>query len=160
MNIQKNTIVTLHYKIFNQTSGALLDASTDPIAYLHGGYDGILPLVEEALHDKKVGDVVHVDLSIEDGFGEVDANLVRVEPLEVFPADIEVGMVFEADDEEFGDTLLFRVVSIENGHATIDANHPFAGQAIRFETEILEIRTASAEEVQHGHPHGEHGHHH
>ncbi|MEN3810459.1 peptidylprolyl isomerase, partial [Chromobacterium piscinae] len=79
---------------------------------------------------------------------------------EVFPADVEVGMVFEADDPETGELLLFRVTDIADGKAVVDANHPLAGQSIRFSAKVVEVRAASADEVSHGHAHGEHGHHH
>jgi FKBP-type peptidyl-prolyl cis-trans isomerase SlyD len=80
--------------------------------------------------------------------------------LDVFPADVEVGMMFEADDPETGDVLLFCVTDIADGKAIVDANHPLAGQTIRFVAKVTEVRAATAEELSHGHVHGAHGHHH
>ena len=57
MNIEKDTVVTLHYEMFD-ANNQLIDKTEEPIAYLHGGYDGIFPLVEEALHGKAVGEEV------------------------------------------------------------------------------------------------------
>ncbi|KJV27412.1 peptidylprolyl isomerase [Aquitalea magnusonii] len=159
MQIAKDTVVTLHYEMFDAENN-LLDKTEEPIAYLHGGYDGIFPLVEEALHGKNVGDSVDVKLSPDDAFGDPEEELVRVEDLDVFPADVEVGMMFEADDPETGDVLLFRVTDIADGKAIVDANHPLAGQTIRFVAKVTEVRAASAEELSHGHVHGAHGHHH
>ena len=105
MNIEKDTVVTLHYEMFD-ANNQLIDKTEEPIAYLHGGYDGIFPLVEEALHGKAVGEEVNVTLSPDDAFGEQDPELVRIEPLNVFPVEVEVGMMFEADDPETGDTLV------------------------------------------------------
>ncbi|HEX5035020.1 MAG TPA: peptidylprolyl isomerase, partial [bacterium] len=34
----------------------------------------------------------------------------------------------------------------------------FAGMDLRFDVEVLAVRPATAEEVQHGHAHGQHGH--
>jgi FKBP-type peptidyl-prolyl cis-trans isomerase 2 len=62
MQIAKDTVVTLHYEMFDAENN-LLDKTEEPIAYLHGGYDGIFPLVEEALHGKNVGDSVDVKLT-------------------------------------------------------------------------------------------------
>ena len=64
----------------------------------------------------------------DDAFGDYEAELVRVEPLDVFPDDVEltVGMVFEADDPETGDVLMFRVTQIADGKVVVDANHPLA----------------------------------
>ncbi len=102
MQIAKDTVVTLHYEMFD-AENTLLDKTEEPIAYLHGGYDGIFPLVEEALHGKAVGDSVDVKLTPDDAFGDPEEELVRVEDLDVFPADVEVGMMFEADDPETGE---------------------------------------------------------
>ena len=159
MPIAKNTVVTLHYEMFD-ADNTLLDKTEEPISYLHGGYDGIFPLVEEALQGKAVGDSIDVKMEPDDAFGTPEEELVRVEPLDVFPADVEVGMMFEADDPETGDVLLFRVTDIADGKAVVDANHPLAGLTIRFVAKVVEVRAASADEVSHGHAHGEHGHHH
>jgi len=69
-------------------------------------------------------------------------------------------MMFEADDPETGDVILFRVTDVADGKAVLDGNHPLAGLTIRFVATVAEVRPASAEEVAHGHAHGEHGHHH
>ena len=119
MNIEKDTVVTLHYEMFD-ANNQLIDKTEEPIAYLHGGYDGIFPLVEEALHGKAVGEEVDVTLSPDDAFGEQDPELVRIEPLNVFPVEVEVGMMFEADDPETGDTLVYRVTDIADGKAVVD----------------------------------------
>lgn len=159
MSITKNSVVTMHYKMFD-AEGKLLDQTEEPIAYLHGGYDNVLPLVEEALHGKNVGDTAEVLMQAEDAFGEYEPELVRVEDKDVFPQEVEVGMVFEADDPETGDIMLFRVTEIEGNKVTVDGNHPFAGMAIRFVAQVQDIRPATQEELDHGHVHGEHGHHH
>ncbi|KPC52537.1 FKBP-type peptidyl-prolyl cis-trans isomerase [Amantichitinum ursilacus] len=159
MQIAKDTVVTLHYEMFD-TDGKQLDKTEQPIAYLHGGYDNILPLVEEALQGKTVGDSIDVTMEPEDAFGEFEAELVRTEARDVFPMEVEEGMMFEADDPETGDVLLFRVTKIEGDQVTVDANHPFAGVKIRFVGKVEDVREASSEEITHGHVHGEHGHHH
>lgn len=159
MNIEKNTVVTLHYEMFD-ANDQLIDQTEEPIAYLHGGYDGIFPLVEEALHGKAAGDTVDVVLQPDDAFGEQEPELVRVEPLDVFPVEVEVGMMFETDDPETGDVLVYRVTDIADGKAVVDGNHPLAGMKIRFKATVKEVRAAQAEEIEHGHAHGAHGHHH
>ena len=73
MSIVKNSVVSLHYEMYD-ANNQLLDKTEEPIAYLHGGYDGIFPLVEEALHGKNVGDTVEVALSPDDAFGEQDPD--------------------------------------------------------------------------------------
>ncbi|GGP18176.1 FKBP-type peptidyl-prolyl cis-trans isomerase [Silvimonas iriomotensis] len=159
MQIAKDTVVTLNYEMFD-TEGKLLDKTEHPIVYLHGGYDNILPLVEEALHGKAKGDSIDVTMAPDDAFGEYEPELVRKETKDVFPMEVEAGMMFEADDPATGDVMLFRVTEINGNEVTVDANHPFAGMTIRFVGKVTDVREASDEEIAHGHVHGEHGHHH
>jgi FKBP-type peptidyl-prolyl cis-trans isomerase SlyD len=161
MEIVKNTVVSLQYQMYD-SAGELLDQTQDgePMVYLHGGYDGIFPIVEETLQGKKAGDKIDVTMEPDDAFGEYDAELVRIEPQDVFPEEIEVGMMFEADDPESGDVMLFTVTEIADGKVVVDGNHPLAGKRIRFAATVSEVRAASPEELAHGHVHGEHGHHH
>ncbi|MDO4696280.1 MAG: peptidylprolyl isomerase [Neisseria sp.] len=158
MSIKKNSVVTLHYEMYD-ADNQLLDKTEEPIAYLHGGYDGIFPLVEEALHEKNIGDVVDIVMSPDDAFGEQDPELIRIEAADAFPAEVEVGMMFEADMPD-GDIVLFRVTDIADGKVVVDGNHPLAGMKIRFKATVADVRDASEEEIAHGHVHGPHGHHH
>ncbi len=162
MQIIKNTVVSLHYKMFD-ADNQLIDQTQpeEPMTYLHGGYDGIFPLVEEQLQGKQVGDQIDVTMQAEDAFGDHEPELVRQEPIDVFPEDIEleVGMMFEADDPETGDVIVFRITDITNGQVTVDGNHPLAGQTLRFEATVASVREATAEEIDHGHVHDGHHHH-
>jgi FKBP-type peptidyl-prolyl cis-trans isomerase SlyD len=99
-----------------------------------------------------------VTLEPSDAFGEYDANLIRIEPLASLPKDIAEGgyVVAEKDGEE----VVFRVTNIAEGKAMLDGNHELAGQRLRFDATIVDVRPATAEELQHGHVHGAHGHHH
>jgi FKBP-type peptidyl-prolyl cis-trans isomerase SlyD len=36
----------------------------------------------------------------------------------------------------------------------VDLNHPMAGKTLRFDLEIIDVREASAQELEHGHVHG------
>ena len=86
MNIGKDTVVTITY-IVRDMEGKLLEESDQPVSYLHGGYDNIFPLVEQALEGKAVGDKIDLKLQPADAFGEYEEDLVRLEPREGFPAD-------------------------------------------------------------------------
>lgn len=158
MSIQKNSVVTLHYEMYD-ANDQLIDKTEQPIAYLHGGYDGIFPLVEEALHEKNVGDVVDITMQPDDAFGEQDPELIRIESADAFPAEVQVGMMFEADMPD-GDVVVFRVTDVADGKVVVDGNHPLAGMKIRFKATVADVRDATAEELAHGHVHGPHGHHH
>lgn len=159
MQIKANTVVSLNYAMYDQDNN-LIDQNVQPIVYLHGGYDNILPAVEAALEGKQAGDKSSVMLQPEQAFGERDPNNQHEEDISAFPPDIEVGMMFETQDADSGELLQFKVVNIDAGVVTLDGNHPLAGMVIRFDTEVLAVRAASDEEVAHGHVHdGSHEHH-
>ncbi|HEY7944460.1 MAG: peptidylprolyl isomerase [Burkholderiales bacterium] len=160
MNIFSNTVVTLTYKLFS-ANGKLIEQSTQPISYLHGGHQGIFPKVEAALAQKEVGDQLSVTLEPEDGFGEYDADLVRVETQDRFPQEVKVGMQFEGQAEGDGQAgVVYTVTDIADGKVVVDGNHQLAGQRLRFDCTIVDVRPATSEEMAHGHVHGAHGHHH
>ena len=158
MAIEKNTVVSLSYKMYDEKNNLIDQTVDEPMVYLHGGYDGIFPVVEEALHGKNIGDTVDMHLSVEDAFGEIDADLIRVEDIKNLPETPKVGLIFEGEDET-GEIGLYRVTEIADGKAVLDGNHPFAGMKIRFVAEVVAVRSATNEELAHGHVHS-HGHHH
>ncbi|MDD3355010.1 peptidylprolyl isomerase [Zoogloea sp.] len=159
MEIAKNTVVTLDYTV-TDPDGKMIDDGQHPLVYLHGGYDGIFTVIEEALHGKKTGDTLKVKLLPEDAFGEYDAELVLMEDASLFPDNIEVGMSFERVGEDGEEDTIYHVTEIADGKVVVDGNHPLAGTALIFDITVKSVRAASAEEVGHGHVHGEGGHHH
>lgn len=161
MKIEKNAVVSLRYELFDST-GELLEKVEEQIEYLHGGYDGIFPLVEEALHNKHVGDSCSVTLQPDDAFGEYEHELVEVEPRSSFPKDVAVGMQFEGapDDSDDDDFLLYTVIEVNQDEVTVDGNHPLAGKTLTFNCTVTGVRAATAEELEHGHVHDDEGHSH
>lgn len=159
MLVAENTVVSLHYELLD-SKGELIEKTDAPIEYLHGGYDGIFALVEQALQGKSVGESCDVYLQPTDAFGEYDATLVRIEPLDKFPASIEVGMRFEGQAESSGEAMIYTVTDIADEKVVVDGNHPLAGMALRFLCTVESIRAATTEETEHGHAHGAHGHEH
>jgi FKBP-type peptidyl-prolyl cis-trans isomerase SlyD len=160
VNIVKDTVVTITY-IVRDMEGTLLEESNQPVSYLHGGYDNIFPMVEAALEGKAVGEKIDLKLQPADAFGEYEESLVRLEPREAFPDDIEIGMQFVGSpDGGNGEEVLYSVTDIAEDKVVVDGNHPFAGQAVHFQCTVSDVRVATADEVTHRHAHGEHGHHH
>ena len=159
MQIGKDTVVELTYEL-TDGDGKLIERTEDPIEYLHGGYDGIFPLVERALAGKGVGDSCRVRLEPDDAFGEYDAELMHLEPRNKFPADIAVGMRFEGRGVESGTKLVYTVTDVAEDKVVVDGNHPLAGRTLQFDCTVTAVRAATAEEIEHGHVHGAHGHHH
>lgn len=159
MKIATKTVVSIIYELRN-SDGSILEVSEKPVSYLHGGFDGIFPKVEEELHGKEVGDSLDITLESEDAFGEYDEELVQIEPASAFPADkLEVGMQFEGEDAS-GDVVLYTITDIADGKVVVDGNHPWAGERLHFKCTVKGIRPATKEEIEHGHTHGEGGHHH
>jgi FKBP-type peptidyl-prolyl cis-trans isomerase SlyD len=157
MNVFANTVVTLSFKLYD-SSNRLIEETDDPVTYLHGGHSGIFPKVEEALSQKKVGDTVSVTLEPEEAFGDYDASLMRIEPVDQLPPDIEIGGHLVAEQD--GGEKVWRITDIADGKAVLDGNHELAGQRLRFDCKVLDIRPATQDEIVHGHVHGAHGHHH
>ncbi len=160
MNTQvaKNTVVTLDYNV-TDPDGELVDAGKEPLVYLHGGYDDIFPKIEEAVQGKAIGESVKVKLLPDEAFGEYDEELIQVEPRDSFPKEIQVGMQFEGapegtDDEDF---VIYRVTDIADDKVVLDGNHPLAGMALIFTCTVTSVRPASAQEITHGHVHGDEG---
>ena len=159
MNIGKDTVVTLRYELLD-SDGVLLEETGSLMSYLHGRHDGIFPLVEKGLDGKCAGEAFSVSLEPEDAFGDYDENLLRVEPREVFPKNLKIGMQFEGvpqgeDDDKW---VIYTVTDIADNQVVVDGNHPLAGQRLLFKCVVAEVRAATKEELTHGHSHGDHGH--
>lgn len=159
MRIGKNTVVTISYEM-SDAEGKLLEKSEQPYSYLHGGYHGVFPAVEQALEGMSAGETCDVTLEPEDAFGEYDEELLRVEPRSLFPENVEVGMQFEGVAKESGEHRLYTVTDVAQDKVVVDGNHPLAGKVVNLACTVSEVRVATAEEVAHGHAHGAHGHHH
>lgn len=153
-------VVSIHYTLTND-QGEVIDSSREsaPLSYLEGAQN-IIPGLEKELQKMAVGESRKVSVSPEEGYGTHDAGLVQQVPLAAFQGvdKVEPGMQFQANTEN-GPQLIV-VTAVSDTLATIDANHPLAGQTLHFDVEIMEVREASEEELAHGHVHGPGGHHH
>ena len=160
MRIEKNTVVTLSYRL-TDAQGEFIEETEEPLVYLHGGYDGIFPRVEEALEGKEAGFKSTFHLEPEDAFGDYDADQVRVEPRTKFPEPLEIGMRFEGVPEDDDDDIeILTVTDLTDDTVVLDANHPLAGVSLRLAVEVLDVRAGTDEEIEHEHPHGAGGHDH
>lgn len=160
MHIEKDTVVSLQYYKLSNLDGEIVDESTSPVSYLHGGYGGMFLVVEEALQGKEAGYHLRLAMEPEETFGEYDSELIRIEPRNAFPANVEVGMQFEGEEESSGEMAIYTVTDVTDDIVVVDGNHPLAGMALQFECAVLEVRAATADELSHGHVHGPHGHNH
>jgi len=155
VRIEPGTVVTLEYELRN-ADGEPLEEDGARLAYLHGGFGGIFPKVEAALEGKGVDQELAITLEPKDAFGEYDADLLRIEPRNLFPETLEVGMQFEGVPGEGGGgddeaTRIYTVTDIAADKVVVDANHPYAGERLWFKCVVRELRRASPEEIAAGH---------
>ena len=159
MQIENEKVVTLHYKLTDD-KGEVIDQSNDgSFAYLHGAKN-IIPGLEDALTGKNAGDKFDVTIAPEQGYGERNEAMLQEVPREMFEsgADIQVGSQFHAQGPN-GETLVVAVVEVKDDKVVVDGNHPLAGVPLNFDVEVVDVRDATAEEIEHGHVHGAGGHH-
>jgi FKBP-type peptidyl-prolyl cis-trans isomerase SlyD len=161
MKVGKGSVVSIDYQL-HFGDGKVIDASEPgtPLSYLHGEGQ-VVPGLERALEGLSAGDARQVVIQPEDGYGPHDARGVQKVPRSAFPADVEleVGSSMIAQGPR-GESMPFTVREVRAEDVTIDFNHPLAGKTLHFDVKVQEVRTASAEELQHGHAHGEDGHDH
>ena len=157
MKIEKNKVVTINYTIRND-DGSVVDSTSDgsPFLYLQG-HQNIIPGLENQLEGKAKGDSFKVSIPPKHGYGEKNPNLIQEIPKGQFPepSELQVGMQFQADTPD--GPMILTILEINESSVKVDGNHPLAGQALHFEVEVMELREATDEEIQHGHVHGEGG---
>jgi FKBP-type peptidyl-prolyl cis-trans isomerase SlyD len=160
MQINVNHVVTLNYTL-KDSDDNILDKSDDgSFCYLHGA-SNIIPGLEDALAGKVAGEAFSVSIPPEEAYGIHDESKSQDVPRDMFPPeqDIEAGMQFNAQGPD-DQVIVVTVKQVEGDTVTVDGNHPLAGVTLNFDVTVMEVRDATAEELEHGHVHGPHGHHH
>ena len=160
MKVADNVVVVIDYTLTNN-EGQVIDSSegAGPLAYLHGA-GNIIPGLEDALAGKEAGDSVKASIEPAQAYGERHEALKQEVPAELFSGvdKVEVGMQFQSETDQ--GPVLVTVTEVGAETITVDGNHPLAGVHLNFDVEIREVREATKEELEHGHVHGEGGHHH
>lgn len=160
MEISADRVVTIHYTLKND-GGAVLDSSGggEPLAYIQG-HGNLVVGLEKALEGRSDGDKLKVVVDPADGYGKRDEALIKRVPKRAMQVsgDIKKGMQFQAQTGE--GVRLFTVTAVIGDMVTLDGNHPLADQTLHFDVEVVGVREATAEELEHGHVHGAGGHHH
>ena len=161
MPIEPNKVVTFNY-ILKDSEGTLIDTTEnkDPFSFI-SGYNQILPKLEEAISRMIIGSKKEVKLSAAEAYGEFDEKAIQQVKRSQFPADlnIEVGMSYIANSQD-GEQTNFVITEVKEDDVTIDFNHQLAGKDLEFNVELLDVRNATEEELNHGHVHGPGGHQH
>lgn len=152
MKITDQSVVALTWTL-KDTLNETLDTLDEPVEFLVGGGD-LLQALEQALHGHQVGDEVALQLEPEQAFGDYNEQLVFLEAKNLFPAEVEEGMVFEGlppgANRDAPTDLLYFVTDIYPDHLVLDANHPLAGIALRITMKVHTVRPATEEEVGRG----------
>jgi len=155
MKITNNSVVVMHYAV-SDSEGTLIDSSYDhkPMAIIQGtGY--LIPGLEDALIDHQVGDKFEVAVTAEQAYGDRHDEYVQTVPKELLQGveDLDVGTQLRASTDDGEQTVI--VIDVTDDEVTVDGNHPLAGIDLSFDVEILEVREATEEELEHGHIHAE-----
>ncbi len=160
--ITDNVVVTLNYELL--VDGQVVDSSDggDPIIFLQGAGQVIAGL-EKSIYGMKTGEFKTILVTPEDGYGEIDSEEIVEVPRDEFPEDfplepgVEITVNSEVEDGEEGEEELLEatIISVSEDTVTLDFNHPLAGKTLTFNVNVLELRDATEEELEHGHVHGD-----
>lgn len=168
--VAQNSVVTLTYDLSvtdeNQEKVLVEQAESDePMVFLFG-HSGLPEEFENQLDGKNAGDSFSFSLTPEQAYGDYDQQAVVQIPKQVFEIDgkvdeqmLEVGNYLPMADNE-GNHMQAKVVEVGDEMVTMDFNHPLAGMVMHFEGKVEDVRPATAEELSHGHVHGDGGHQH
>ncbi len=160
MQIAEKKVVTLNYTL-KDNDGTLIDESSDSSFIYLQGASNIIPGLEKAVVGKTSGDKMSVTIAPEEAYGVRDDSRIEEVPRDMFPADVDIepGMQFHAEGPD-GQAISIVVVEVKEDKINIDGNHPLAGVELNFDVEVMEVRDATEEEIEHGHVHSAHGHDH
>lgn len=161
LSITDGMVVTFRYTM-SLDDGEIVAGAAGPetITYLHGE-GALLPGLEDALYGLKAGQRKAITLAPHEAYGELDEDAWELVPLSEFPPDLELepGMALEIHDDEMDEIYEAYVAQISDEGVLLDFNHPLAGETLHFQIEVLDVRPATREELEHGHPHiGGHAH--
>lgn len=168
MTIEKNKVVSLLYELrIGNAAGELVEKvdPSEPFTFLFGA-GGLLPEFETNLKGKKAGEKFEFGIKSENAYGSFSLEAIVDIPKNVFVVNgelasemLQVGKMIPMRDDQ-GHAMHGKVLAVEPETVKMDFNHPMAGKDLFFTGEIVEVRTASADEISHGHVHGPGGHHH
>jgi len=160
MKVEKDYVVSIHYTLKDDNKNTIdSSANGDPLVYIQG-MGHIIPGLESALDGKAKGEQFSVTIQPEQAYGPRSEEKIQNVPKTEFQdaETITEGMQLKADTDH--GPLIFTVIEVRENDIVLDGNHPLAGTTLNFEVEVHDVRKATAEELSHGHVHGEGGHHH
>jgi FKBP-type peptidyl-prolyl cis-trans isomerase SlyD len=154
LKVEKDLVISMDYELKVENSIIDFSEEGDPIIFLQG-HGNIIPGLEKAIQDMKIGDSKEVFVKAADAYGEFDPENFTEVPRTGFPEEIplEVGTEIGVNDEN-GEELSAYIEEVDVDKITLNFNHPLAGKDLEFKVKIVGIREATAEELEHGHIHG------
>ena len=162
MKIQPNSVVALTYDLYTKENDEEVFVEKadeqNPLVFLYG-VGMMLPKFEENLDGLSADSLYDFHLVAEDAYGTKDENAIAELPIDMFGEveKPEIGSILPLQDDE-GNQFSAKVKSVTDVAVTVDLNHPMAGQDLHFIGKIISVREATADELDHGHPHGADGH--
>lgn len=161
LTVDNDMVVTVDYILTLDDGDVVEDTHKGmPMRFL-AGHDDILPALEDVLFGLAVGDETTVTLAPDEAYGDYDPDAFEEAPVAAFPTTepIEPGMPIGVQDES-GEMHQAFVSEVRPDVIVLDFNHPLAGETLHFQVTVIDLRPATAEELAHGHVHGDgHGHH-
>lgn len=112
-------------------------AGREPLQFKVGAGQ-IIPGLDRKVEGMAVGERTTVTVPAAEAYGARDENQVQAVPRSAIPEGAEVGSRLQAKTPE-GREVALTVVDLDDEQATIDANHPLAGQDLVFDVEVVEI---------------------
>lgn len=161
MKIALNSVVAMDYELRVGEDDEVIDSSDDGSFVFLIGHGNVIPGLEEALLGRGAGEEIAVSIPPEKGYGIRDDGKMIGLPRSNLPPDfvVEIGLPLELEDEK-GHSFPVWIAGTHDDDVVLDGNHPLAGETLKFSVKLLSVRTATEEELQHGHVHGPGGHHH
>lgn len=130
--------VLVHYR-GTLSDGTEFDSSRDraPLQFTVGEGQ-VIPGFDAAVTGLEVGDSTTVTIPADQAYGPHDEQAVQQFPLDAFPEAPEAGWTVELAAPD-GSRLAATIVEVTAENATLDFNHPLAGQDLTFEIELVEV---------------------
>lgn len=157
--IESGKVVALALTVVDTADGSVLESNNEtmPVLYLHG-HDNLVSSLEERIDGLAEG--ADFDFTVENAYGAAPGALNEV-PKKEFPRNwrLEPGFSFLANDSG-GKQLRLWVHAVKGSRVQIASQHPWGGRTVQFTGKVLAMRSATVDELNHGHAHGPGGHHH
>lgn len=155
LRVADDIVVTLAYQL--KVDGEIVEDSEaedgSRIEFIQGSGQ-ILPGLEQQLYDMAVGDQKDITLQPEDGYGDLDPDAFSDIPRGEFPPEIplQAGIELQLKDED-GDLHYAVIEAVDHKNVRLNFNHQLAGKVLDFYVHVVGLRTATPEELDHGHVH-------